>query len=100
VHDALAAIEKKSTNYSTAVKMLAVMLDKGLVKRDEQANPHVYRAATSRRTTQLKMLGRLIEEAYDGSAFSLVMQALSSRKPSKEELAEVRKLLGELENRS
>src|SRR4051812_7707108 len=61
----------KGTNYSTTVKMLAVMLDKGLVKRNESARPHVYRAASSQEQTQKQMLARLIDKAYNGSAMSL-----------------------------
>lgn len=97
VHNALAAAEAKETNYSTTVKMLAVMLEKGLVKRDESASPQIFSAATSQKTTQRRMLGDLIDKVYDGSALSLVLQALSSRKATAEELTEVRRMLDELE---
>ena len=97
VHNALAAAEAKETNYSTTVKMLAVMLEKGLVKRDESASPQIFRAATSQKTTQRRMLGDLIDKVYDGSAMSLVLQALSSRKATSDELTEVRRMLDELE---
>jgi BlaI family transcriptional regulator, penicillinase repressor len=97
VHNGLAEIESKSTTYSTTVKMLAVMLEKGLVKRDEDRTPQLYRAASSRQATQRRMMRHLIDKVFEGSALSLVMQALSSRKASKEELAEVRRLLDELE---
>ena len=60
----------KGTNYSTTVKMLAVMLQKGLVKRDEEAQPHVYRPALTRAKTGKRMLDDLIEKVYDGSAMS------------------------------
>ena len=99
VHNRLAEIEEKETTYSTTVKMLAVMLEKGLVKRDESASPQVYRAASSQQATQRRMMRNLIDKVYDGSALSLVMQALSSRKASKEELAEVRQLLDDLESK-
>ena len=82
----------KGTNYSTTVKMLSVMLDKGLVKRDEKASPHVYRAALSREKAGQRMLGDLIDKVYDGAAMSLVLQALSSAAATKEELAEVRRI--------
>jgi len=92
--------ENKGTNYSTTVKMLSVMLAKGLVKRDEDASPHVYRAAMTRQRAAKKFLSELIEKVYDGSAMSLVLQALSSGKASKEEIEEARKLLDEMEGKS
>jgi BlaI family transcriptional regulator, penicillinase repressor len=90
----------KGTNYSTTVKMLSVMLTKGLVKRDENATPHVYRAAITRDRAAKKFLGELIEKVYDGSAMSLVLQALASGKASKAEINEARKLLDQMEGKS
>lgn len=92
--------EAKGTNYSTSVKMLSVMLTKGLVKRDEKATPLVYRAAMTRERAAKKFLTELIEKVYDGSAMSLVLQALASGKASKQEIEEARKLLDELEGKS
>jgi predicted transcriptional regulator len=89
----------KGTNYSTTVKMLAVMLQKGLVTRDEEAQPHVYRAALTRAKAGKRMLDDLIEKVYDGSAMSLVLQALSTRKATKEELDEIRRLLDSMEGK-
>jgi predicted transcriptional regulator len=89
----------KGTNYSTTVKMLSVMLEKGLVTRDEQARPHVYRAAVTQERARKKMLHELIDKLYDGSASSLVMHALSSQKASAEELNEIRRLINELEGK-
>ena len=99
IHNLLAEVEERETTYSTTVKMLSVMLDKGLVKRDVTASPQVYRAAASQKHTQRKMLRDLIEKAYDGSAMSLVMQALSSTRATAEELAEIRRMVEELEGR-
>jgi predicted transcriptional regulator len=99
VHNALATVESKTTSYSTTVKMLAVMLDKGLVKRDESATPQIYRAAASQKTTKRRMLGDLIDKIFEGAALSLVMQALSS-KASREDRTEVRRLLDEMESSS
>jgi BlaI family penicillinase repressor len=90
----------KGTNYSTSVKMLAVMLAKGLVKRDEEATPHIYRAAITRDRAAKKFLSELIEKVYDGSAMSLVLQALASGKASQTEIDEARKLLDEMEGKS
>lgn len=98
IHARLTAV--KGTNYSTTVKMLSVMLAKGLVKRDEKATPHVYRAAMSRERAAKTFLTELIEKVYDGSAMSLVLQALSGRKASQAEIDEARKLLDEMEGRS
>ncbi len=97
VHNRLTEI--KGTTYSTTVKMLSVMLEKGLVRRDENAAPQVYRAAMSQKGTQKKMLGDLIQKVYNGSAMSLVLQALSSGKASADELAEVRRMVDELEGK-
>ena len=66
--------EDRDTNYSTTVKMLSVMLEKRLVKRDESVRPQVYRPAASQKRTQQRMLKDLIQRAYDGSAGSLVLQ--------------------------
>ena len=92
--------ELKGTNYSTTLKMLSVMLTKGLVKRDDQVTPHIYRAAVTRERTSKKILTDLIEKVYDGSAMSLVMQALASSKASQAEIDEARKLLDEMEGKS
>lgn len=100
VHNALATVEARETTYSTTVKMLSVMLEKGLVRRDESISPQVFRAASSQKATQHRMLGNLIDKVYDGSALSLVLQALSSRKATPDELTEVRRMLDELEGPS
>ena len=89
--------EVRDTNYSTTVKMLSVMLDKGLVRRDESVRPQVFRPAATQKRTQQGMLKDLIHKAYDGSVSSLVLQALASQKASPEELAEIRGMLDELE---
>ena len=89
----------KGTNYSTTVKMLSVMLDKGLVKRDEEASPHIYRPVLTRATAGRRMLSDLIEKVYDGAAMSLVLQALASTAATKEELDEVRRMLDQMEGK-
>ena len=95
IHTRLA--EVKGTNYSTTVNMLSVMLTKGLVKRDEDATPHIWRAAMTLDRAAKKFLTELIEKVYDGSAMSLVLQALSSGKASKTEIDEARRLLDQME---
>ncbi len=98
IHNRLS--EHKETTYSTTVKMLSVMLGKGLVKRNDSVRPQLYRAAQTQARTQKRMLGDLIEKVYDGSAKSLVMQALSTKDASKEDLAEIRRLIETLEKDS
>lgn len=98
IHECLA--KDKGTNYSTTVKMLSVMLTKGLVKRDEAATPFVYRAAMSRDRAAKKILNELIEKVYEGSAMSLVLQALAGGKATQAEIDEARRLLDELEAKS
>ena len=90
-------LETRETNYSTTVKMLSVMLEKGLVKRNDSVRPQIFTAASSQKRTQSKLLKDLVQKAYDGSMGSLVLQALSSKKATKEELAEIRELLNRLE---
>ena len=89
----------KGTNYSTTVKMLSVMLQKGLVKRDEDAQPHVYRPSLTRAKTGKRLLDDLVEKVYNGSAMSLVLQALSSGNATKEELDEVRRMLDQMQGK-
>ena len=98
IHNQLS--KHKETNYSTTVKMLSVMLDKTLVKRDDSVRPQIFRAAVTRQNAQKKMLKGLIHKAYEGSAKSLVMQALSTQKASADDLAEIRQLLDKLEGES
>lgn len=91
---------KRNTNYSTTVKMLAVMFEKGMVKRDESKRPILFRSAVSQKKTQAKLLKNLVQKAYDGSFGSLVMQVLSSNRASEDELIEIRGLLDELEEKN
>lgn len=98
IHARLA--EAKGTNYSTTVKMLSVMLKKGLVTRNEKVTPHSYRSALTRQKAAKRFVGELVEKLYDGSVMSLVLQALSNSKVSKDEIDEVRTLLDEMEGKS
>jgi predicted transcriptional regulator len=98
IHDSLQAT--KQTTYSTTVKMLSVMLEKELVKRDEDAAPQIYRAAVSRESAGKRLVKDLVDKVYAGAAMSLVLHALKSAKASPEELAEVRRLLDEMEQKT
>jgi BlaI family penicillinase repressor len=98
VRDVHETIERrKPTQYTTVLKMLQIMVEKRLVERNEEARAHVYRASRPREWTQRQIAGDLLERAFGGSAKSLVVGALSARKTSKEELAEIRKLLDDYE---
>ena len=89
--------ETRPTGYTTVLKMLQIMTEKGLVLRDESQRSHVYRASRSEARTQEQLVGDLLERAFGGSALKLVMQALASRRASAEELAEIRTLIERLE---
>jgi BlaI family penicillinase repressor len=95
VHEAIAA--RKPTQYTTVLKTLQIMAGKGLVRRDEKLRAHVYEAAVPREATQRQLAGDLLARAFNGSARSLMMGALTARKAGKNELAELRKLLDEYE---
>lgn len=95
VHDVIA--DRKPTQYTTVLKQLQVMSEKGLVCRDESQRSHVYRAARPRDWTQQQLAGDLLRRAFEGSAGSLVMGALSAQKTSKRELKELRRVLDEYE---
>lgn len=96
VHDQLKA--KRRTGYTTILKLLQIMHQKGLVLRDESTRSHVYHPRTGRQQTQRQLVGDLLERAFAGSASSLVMQALAGRRASVEELAEIRRLLAAMES--
>jgi|SRR5579862_3948264 len=91
------ASQAQQTGYTTVLKTLQIMLTKGLVQRDETDRSHVYRAAMAQEATQRQLVGHLMERVFAGSARKLVMQALSVKKASRQELAEIRKLLDEME---
>ena len=79
--------------YTTVLKLLQIMTDKQLVRRNESARTHVYEAAHSEEQMQQHLVTDLLDRAFDGSAATLVMRALSSKKTSAKDLAEIRKLL-------
>jgi predicted transcriptional regulator len=95
VHETVA--RRKPTQYTTVLKLLQIMADKGLVRRDEKQRAHIYAVSRPREWTQRQLAGDLLQRAFQGSAKTLLLGALSSRKASKEELADVRKFLDEYE---
>ena len=88
---------QRDTNYSTTVKMVSIMMEKNLVKRNEDERPHVYSPVMTRRRAQKRMLTDLIDQVYEGSATSLVLQALSSKKTSTEDLQQIRDMIDQIE---
>lgn len=90
----------RKMGYTTVLKLLQIMTDKRLVLRDESQRSHVYRPRRSEEQTQRQLVSDLMSKAFGGSAEKLVMQALSAKKVSPDELAEIRKLLDELSRRS
>ena len=83
--------------YTTVLKMLQIMTDKGLVERDEAERAHVYRASLQREETQGQLVGDLLDRVFGGSAAQMVMQALSGRKASRDEIAQIRQMLDRME---
>ena len=92
--------QAKATGYTTALKLLQIMTEKGLVDRDESVRPQIYRARYSRAQTQRRLLTDLLHRAFDGSVRELVLQALATRKSSPAELEAIEKLLDRLEGES
>ena len=95
VHDELD--RRAQTGYTTTLKQLQIMAEKGIVTRDESQRAHLYAARLPEEQTQSQLVGDLLDRAFEGSASRLVMRALSSRPASAEELAEIRELLNQLE---
>jgi BlaI family penicillinase repressor len=91
-------VRRQPTGYTTVLKLLQIMIEKGLVLRDESERSHVYRASQSEARTQKQLVGDLLERAFGGSALKLVMQALASTKTSTQELTEIRTLIERLEH--
>lgn len=98
VHEALS--ESKDAAYTTTLKLMQIMAEKGLLLRDGSQRAHLYRPAVVREETQGRLLDDLLRKAFGGSASALVLRALSERKASKEELAEIRRMIDSLEGES
>ena len=96
VHEAISGTGA-GVGYTTVLKLMQIMAEKELVRRDESQRAHVYEARLAREQTQRQLIGDLLERAFDGSATKLVMQALSGRKASAEELSTIRDMLDEFE---
>ena len=90
----------KPTGYTTVLKMLQIMTEKGLVERDESVRPQIYRAKYSQEQTQRHLVSDLLQRAFGGSVKALVMQALASKKSSAKDLDAIEKLLDRIEGGS
>jgi predicted transcriptional regulator len=93
VHEILG--RERQAAYTTALKLLQIMTEKGLVERDERDRTHIYRARLSEEITQRQLVGDLLDRAFGGSATKLVMQALASRRASAAELHAIRQAIDE-----
>ncbi|NVO86630.1 BlaI/MecI/CopY family transcriptional regulator [Hymenobacter terrestris] len=89
--------QRRDIGYTTTLKLLQLMLEKVLVLREDDTRTHVYRAAVREEETQGLLLDKFVDAAFGGSAMKLVMQALGNRRTSREELAQIRRLLNDIE---
>jgi BlaI family penicillinase repressor len=96
VHEELS--KSKEAGYTTTLKLMQIMNEKGLVKRDDSIKTHIYQAAVSREKTQKHLLGKMINTLFGGSASELVIQALGNHKASQDELNEIQKILTHMKN--
>ncbi len=94
VHEAL---DKKESGYTTTLKLMQIMHEKGLVARDTSAKTHIYKALINQETTQRHLVKKMIDNVFNGSAARLVMQALGNGKTSLKELEEIKSLIQKLE---
>src|SRR6202046_3434080 len=97
VHEELA--KSKDVGYTTTLKLMQIMHEKGLVKRDDSFKTHIYQAAVSKEKTQRHLLGKMINTLFGGSPTELVLQALGNHKATPEELDEIQQLLNNLKDR-
>lgn len=94
VHEALSDL--KDAGYTTTLKLMQIMHEKGLVTRDDSSKTHIYQANVSKDKTQQTIVGKMINTLFEGSASQLMMQAFGNKKPSKKEIEEIQKLLDQL----
>ena len=90
--------EQREVNYTSTLKQMQIMAEKGILKRDESQMKHIYIPGEAEQKTKGHLLTKFVDTLYKGSAFSLVMQLLGNRQASKEEIKEIRELLKKLES--
>jgi len=94
VHEII--LQSKDAGYTTTLKLMQIMFEKGLVTRDDSAKTHIYQANVSKEKTQSQFVGRMINNLFGGSSSQLVMKALGSQSPTKEEIDEIQQYLNNL----
>ena len=97
VNELLNEKHTKEIGYTTTLKLMQIMLDKGLVKRNTDSRTHIYSAAIDESLTQKRLLDQFVDSTFRGSAMKLVMQALGNHEASKEELDEIKSLIEKIE---
>ena len=98
VHEILS--EKKEAGYTTTLKLMQIMNDKGLLNRNDESKSHIYSAAVKQQSIQKQVVSKMINSLFKGSSASLVMHALGNHRASKEEIIEIKKYLDEIENKN
>ena len=97
VHELLSAT--KTSGYTTTLKLMQIMYEKGLVTRDDSAKTHLYKSAVSKKKTQKHLVDKMINGLFGGSSTQLVLQALGNHNATKSELEEIQKYLDDLKNK-
>jgi BlaI family penicillinase repressor len=90
-------LKQKEVNYTTTLKLMQIMADKGILKRDESQMKHIYSVVEEEQQTKAHLLDKFVDTMYKGSAGKLVMQLLGNKKTSQQELQEIKDLLKKLE---
>lgn len=98
VNEVLNESQEKEIGYTTTLKIMQIMHEKGLLSREKDGRTHLYEPAVAQETIQKTLTDRLLDSVFGGSAMKLVMQALGNKKTSKEELEQIKKLIQDIEN--
>lgn len=91
-------LKQKEVNYATTLKLMQIMADKGILKRDESQMKHIYSAAEEEQKTKAQLLEKFVDSIYNGSASKLVMQLLGNKMTSPEDLKDIKDILDKLED--
>lgn len=99
VNEVLSEERGEEVGYTTTLKLMQIMHEKGMVERDTSARTHIYKALMNKERTRGSILNKVIDSVFNGSATQLVMQALSNHKSSKEEIEQIKKYLDQLDKK-